>query len=1000
MFNNNQSIFNQQQNNLSQNINNEEQNKRLASNINNKVNSFDYKNPYGLIKQSIKNNLGLNFKNFNNSYARNVQVSDPTKTYFLTHNLRTNLEKDQTEIIKFDDLLPKYNAQKFEQISNNFLSREKDYYQRFVEINGNISMSNIDNINNITSELRKINANSAYNYMQENPDFDFDNNKMGIYLLLQQNGNYGKIFDSKYNKLSTSSKRCNEHQRRKELKRKLRKDSNEAMAFNKVFESKSKSNMSLKARNSSIKITSNTINTIRQKKSYLIEEESNLFEKYFNSFIRYFKELESNKRININDKILKLREVLDLNINDFREGRKNFCQFLKRIITPLGAGDSSDKLTTRNLVLRVIKYLEEDFSEKNFMSARNQTFKKKEDFISNFTNNIVYTYFSNVTSNSPSKTIILWAKIFFYLRFGWKKECIEFINQIEGIYINESGLREMKESLDDTKDINAQNYNEFKRIINQERKEENPFKHACMSYITQIPDQLYSNILLEINDHLWFNLNLICPKDNYEYLYIKKENEDENNFEINTNSFQGTVELVKLEKLQDFFENISVQEIINANNKNTNFVYVILMAGLLKFKKALSFMIKNNMYVDAINFYFILQQLGIYSDFTDISDKIINKNINKKIFLGEDKNETEEIYQIYPRASDNVPALMLYCIYSTPNYIKPLSYLLLETEAFGLLDNYFREVPLLQNSYNNVNVSLKNIMSENALRELCKSIFSLLLKHKMRNNANLNPLFNTFKNLKMLTELTGILINKSIELLNLKKPIITYENNGEFSITLLDNKNQRFLGYSLITNYFGALIDDAYRIYLEKQKEKENLIHLRDYSNNERIFELEKEIEDINLPISLLKQLPIIEDIYDCILSGNFDEAFKLYMENISIVQIGFRDEEKDYVSIFSNFINEQLKKMKYGLIGLYPDILFLFVWLLKNELGEFLKKGNNNILSIMKENCKALEYLLDRLVEVSNNDRDLMGYASTFKLARDEVNQIQQFYQQNNYIL
>lgn len=1007
-FNNNQSNFNPQQNNPPQNNNDEEEKKRLALKINNQLNTFDFKNPQGLINQTIKNKLGLNFKNFNNSYARNVQVSDPAKTYFLTHNLRTNLEKDQTERIKVDDLLPKYNAQKFEQISNNYLNREKDYYQRFVEINGNISLSNISNINNITSELRKINANSAYNYMQENPDFDFDNNKMGIYLLLQQNGNSGKIFDSKYNKLSTSNKRCNEHQRRKEQKKKLRKDSKAIPSFNKISGSKSKSELSLKGKISSMEENSNTINIIRQKKSYLVEEESNLFEKYFSSFIRYFKELESNKRINTNDKILKLREVLDLNINDFREGRKNFCQFLKRIITPLGAGDR-DKLTTRNLVLRVIKYLEEDFSEKNFRSAQNQTFKKKEDFISNYTNNIVYTYFSNVISNSQSKTIILWAKIYFHLRFGWKRDCIEFINQIEGIYINEPGLREMKESLDNTKDINIHNYNEFKRIINQERKEENPFKHACMVYMTQIPDQLYNNILLEINDHLWFNLNLICPKDNYEDLYINKnENEDDNIFEINTSSNQnqnqnnneGVIKLVKLENLQGFFENIGVQEIINSNNKNTNFAYVILMAGLLKFKKALSFMIKNSMYVDAINFYFILQQLGIYSDFTEINDKIIDTNINKKISLGENNIETEEIYQIYPRVSDNVPALMLYCIYSTSNYIKPLSYLLLETEAFGLLDNYHKEIPLFQNSYNNINICLKSIMSENDLKKLCKSIFNSLLKHKMRNNANLNPLFNIFKNLKMLTELTGILINKSIELLNLKKPIITYGNNGEFGISLSDNKNQRFLGYSLIMNYFGALINDVNKLYLDKQNKKEKLIQSGDNRNNEKIFELEKELEDINLPISLLKQLPIIENIYECILFGNFDEAFKLFMENISIVQIGFRDEEKDYISIFSNFINDQLKKMKYGLMGLYPDILFLFVWLLKNELGEFLKKGSNNILSIMKENCKALEYLLDRLVEVSNNDRELMEYASTFKLARDEVNQIQQFYQQNNYIL
>jgi hypothetical protein len=77
---------------------------------------------------------------------------------------------------------------------------------------------------------------------------------------------------------------------------------------------------------------------------------------------------------------------------------------------------------------------------------------------------------------------------------------------MEGIYISESGLREIKDSLDENRKINIQNYNEFKRILNQEKKEENPFKHACMVYMTKIADQLCDNILLEINDHLWFNL--------------------------------------------------------------------------------------------------------------------------------------------------------------------------------------------------------------------------------------------------------------------------------------------------------------------------------------------------------------------------------------------------------------------------------------------------------------------------------------------------------------
>ena len=997
--------------------NQDQENKNIVIRINTNLKSFDEKDPQGIIKQSLNNCLGLNFKKFNNSYSRNTQNSAPEKLYFLSHNLRTNFEKDKKGHFNLDDLISKYNAQKFQQISNNILNQEKDYYKEFIEINGNIGINNLNIINNISSELRKINANNPFNYMQENPDFDFNNNKMGIYLLLQQNGIYGKIFDNKKNKISTSYKRCNEHQRRKELKKKEKNIGINQKKVNSFINISSSSNIINKSGNLSKISSENSIFNIKnnQIKSYLVEEESYLFEKYFNSFIPYFNELIINKNINTNDKILKLREVLDININNFREGRKNFCEFLKRIITPLNNNDNANKLTTKNLISRVIKYLENDFERKNYISIRNQNYHKKEDFISNYTNTIVYTYFSNVTTYSKSQTIILWAKIFFYIRLGWKKECIDFINSIEGININESGLREIKDSLDETKKINIQNYNEFKRILNQEKKEENPFKHACMVYMTKIPDQLYNNILLEINDHLWFNLNLINPQDNYEHLIIKKkENEDKDNIlEINTNSNQNNdgrvIELIKLKNLQMFFESISAQEVLNLNNKNTNFAYIILMAGLLKFKKALSFMIKNNMYIDAITFYFILQQLGLYNNFDEINENIIK--IQPQKILGE-KNELEEIYQIYPRVTDNIPALVLFLVYSDPNFIQPLSYLLVETESFGILNNYDKKMQLFQNyidnnmnnknSITNFNVCLQNLIDKNTLRKVCKNIFELLLKHEMKKNSNLNPLFNVFKDLKMLSELTGILINKSIELLNFKKPIISTGNNGQISINLRDIKNQKYFGYSLILNYFGSLINDVNQLFIEKQNEKEYLIknNKNNGSYNEKLFFLEKEIEENNIPISLLKQLPIIENIYEFIFIGNFDGALKLYMENINIVKFGFECQEQDYLNEFSIFINEILKKMKYGLIDLYPDILYLFVWLLKIELIDFQKKGYNNIIINMKDKTKALEFLLDKLCEISKNDSDLMPYNSKFQMTKIEVNQIQQFYYQNNYII
>ena len=1009
----NQPNLSNPQNNQNQII--QEQEKRnLAIKINSNLKSFDKINPNGLIKENAKNGLGLNFKIFGNTYSRNSQISAPEKIYFLSHNLRSDFEKRKKEQINVEDFSAKYSLPKFEQISNNVLNREKDFYKEFIELNGNIEINDLNVVNNISSELRKINANSPFNYMQENPTFDFNNNKLGIYLLLQQNGNYGKIFDNnKKNKISSSYKRCNEHRRRRVIQKKIIK----LKSQNKIdIISARKSSSNLKDDQSMM----SNISSLRKRKNYLNEEENNLFDKYFNSFIPYFKELIINKKLNINDKTLKLREVINININNFKEGRRNFCELIKTIITPLNNNENANRLTTKNLIGRIIKYLENDFERKNYLPSQNFNFKKKDEFITNYANNKIYTYFSNIISHSQSQTIILWAKLYYYIRFGWKKECIAFIKSIEGLNLRESGLKEVKECLDDEKEIYLNNYNELKRIINQERKEENPFKHACIIYITKIPEQLYNNILLEINDHLWFNLNLIYPDEKYKNL-IKKANgkeEDENILEINTssnqNKSQGIIELVNLKDLQSFFGNISIQDLLNLNNKNTNFTYIILLVGLLKFKTALSFMIKNNMYVDAINFYFILKQLGIYSDFNEINDTFIN--IPQKKYIGVQKYELEEIYQIYPRASNNISALILYSIYSDKNnFIRPLAYLLVETEAFDILNNYENGMQLFANNNNDnnnninnnndlsiksFNVCLHDLIDKKTLIDICKVIFELLSKHEMRNKSNLNHLLNVFKDLKMLTELTGLLINQSIEILNLKKPIIYYGNNGKFSINLRDNKNIHMLEYSLISNNFGGLINDIDKIFIEKQNEMQKLINEnREGENSNRIFALEKEIGKNKFNIPLLKQLPIIENIYSFIYMGNFDGAFSLYMENIEIVKVGFESDEENYKNEIRFFLDEILKKMKYGLLGLYPDILYLFVWLFKIELIDFLNKGYNKLIVNLKDKAKALEFLLDELVKISRNDNNLMEYNDIFNKAKIEVNQIQQFYLQSNFI-
>ena len=988
----------------------DKENKIIIETINNNLNSIDMINPKGLIKQNVKNDLGLNFKIFGNTFLRETQISPPEKIYFLSHNLRSNFEKKPKEEIKVENISSKYKAQNFEQISNNLLNKEKDFYRDFIDLNGNIGINDINVDNNISSQLRATNANHPYNYMQENSEFDINNNKMGIFLLLQQDGNSAKISNKNKNKISTSLKRCYEHQRRKTLKE--NENEIEQKRFISFISPKKSQIPSVLSKKRSLEDNINIKNdshSLKQMENYLIEEENNLFEKYFNSFVPYFRGLIFNKKSNINDKILKLKEVLESSINTFRGSRKEFCELMKRIITPLNNNQKTNKLTTKDLIGRVIKYLENDFERKNFLTP-NLNFEKKGEFISNYANKIIYTYFSNMIRYSKNQNILLWAKIYFYLRLGWKKECIKFINSEEGLNIKESGLREIKESLDDTHKINILNYNEFKRIIKQERKEDNPFKHACMIYITKIPEQLSNDILLEINDHLWFNLNLIYPKDNYGDL-IKKENGQLS--EINTSSNQDNnsemLELIKLKDLQLFFKN-NTKELLNLNSKSTNFTYIILLICLLKFKTALSFMIKTNMNKDAINYYLILKELGIYDDFEEINENIIK--------LSQESNPTAEkkIYQIFPTITNNIPALMIYIIFSYKDFIEPLSDLIIKTESFGVLDNYDKKKQLFgnynmyfeMNNYSNIknfNICLKEVIDKKTLIKLCEKIYEKLFnvsqkkedEYTIKNNSNLNPLFNTFKDLKMLKELTGILINKSIELLNLKKPIITFDRIGNISINLQDYGNEKYFGGSLINNYFGALINDVNQLFIEKQNKKENLIQINQGNDNEKILELEREIENNETNVSLLKQLPIIENIYELIYINNFEQAFRLYMDNIIIVKVGFECQNQiELQNEFNEFFQTIFLKMEEKIKEFYSDILYLFVWLFNIELMISQKKGYINIIENLRNKGSAIVYISEKLENETKNS-DLMKYNAIFKKIKNESLKIREFYQVYN---
>lgn len=413
---------------------------------------------------------------------------------------------------------------------------------------------------------------------------------------------------------------------------------------------------------------------------------------------------------------------------------------------------------------------------------------------------------------------------------------------------------------------------------------------------------------------------------------------------------------------------------------------------------------------DAINYYLILKELGIYDDFEEINENIIK--------LSQESNPTAEkkIYQIFPTITNNIPALMIYIIFSYKDFIEPLSDLIIKTESFGVLDNYDKKKQLFgnynmyfeMNNYSNIknfNICLKEVIDKKTLIKLCEKIYEKLFnvsqkkedEYTIKNNSNLNPLFNTFKDLKMLKELTGILINKSIELLNLKKPIITFDRIGNISINLQDYGNEKYFGGSLINNYFGALINDVNQLFIEKQNKKENLIQINQGNDNEKILELEREIENNETNVSLLKQLPIIENIYELIYINNFEQAFRLYMDNIIIVKVGFECQNQiELQNEFNEFFQTIFLKMEEKIKEFYSDILYLFVWLFNIELMISQKKGYINIIENLRNKGSAIVYISEKLENETKNS-DLMKYNAIFKKIKNESLKIREFYQAYN---
>ena len=127
-----------------------------------------------------------------------------------------------------------------------------------------------------------------------------------------------------------------------------------------------------------------------------------------------------------------------------------------------------------------------------------------------------------------------------------------------------------------------------------------------------------------------------------------------------------------------------------------------------------------------------------------------------------------------------------------------------------------------------------------------------------------------------------------------------------------------------------------------------------------------------------LRQLEIIEEVYDLININQIDLAYDKFMRIVTIVQI--------IPAEIENFINSIYKKMNKHLLSIYPDICYVYFYLIKNKiLG--LNNGRINNRDFIEMNKQLLSNLFNLISYLSSLKSDGV-YTEKYLALMKEINE------------
>ena len=431
-----------------------------------------------------------------------------------------------------------------------------------------------------------------------------------------------------------------------------------------------------------------------------------LFDQYFKCLEPYFRNKcispETTGIQEVKNSIQSLSENLSVN-------RKIIYELLKYQI-------SNQPITTNNIIKSTITYFENQYFDKLSKFKLSNDYISRKNLIDDHIRVIIYSKFSNEIGSYNKNDLFTWGKIFYFIRCGFFNECIRFINESSSSKPDIT----LFGSILSSDSIKMEDYQNAIKFIDKNDKINNPFRHACFIFLTKKNSPLNDQLLDDINDYIWFYLNLI---------YVDKSKYN--------NIFTIQNSLLPIQEFQKYIFSIKVEDLIQ-NSESPTLDYIKCLMSILLYEKALNYISqKKDFIVDGGNLYFILYQIGFLNDFTEVNNKEITKNefyYNQRYSSMIKSFIPEKVYEV-----------ILYIRFCEANYKESIANIFRQIDNFDLLLNYKQNNRLKNEDILDERIQINKIISEGDLKDILSDISNLYISSPIQNIDSFYKLLNLLK---------------------------------------------------------------------------------------------------------------------------------------------------------------------------------------------------------------------------------------------------------------